>query len=72
MTNRPLIEDEKIVLEYIRQYNCENVEEVIISFCGWDDTERRAVIASAVGYLVHNGYVDENKKTKNLTVRIGV
>lgn len=64
---RPLTDEEKLVKEYIRQHPNENQEEVIISFCSWDEIERRETIAGAIGHLIHNDYICE--KNGQLTVR---
>ena len=71
MTEPKLTDEQILVLEYIRQNPNENAEEVIISFCGWDESHYRETISSAIGYLTQNNIVDENPRTKQLAVRIG-
>ena len=66
---RPLNDNEKIALEYIRQNPGLQTEEVLnflSPFPYADDI--RLEMSQAVGYLMANGYVEKNKRNYSLIV----
>ena len=67
---RKLTDEEKLVMEYVRQNKNENTESVVNYFCGHDEIERRVIFSNAVEWLVWNEKLDRNHLSA-LSVRIG-
>lgn len=66
---RPLTDNEKLALEYIRQNpgcTAEDAANFLVPFDNAD--ELRSQIANDIQYLVWHGYVERNKRTQALTV----
>lgn len=66
---RPLSDNEKIAIEFIRQTPRCTVEDVLNFMVPFDHADEiRSEIASAVGYLISNGYVEKNKANSALVI----
>lgn len=66
---RPLSDNEKLALEYVRQHPGCQAEEAInfmVPFSNAD--EIRMEVSLAFGYLMANGYINRNPRTSALTV----
>lgn len=69
ITLRPLTENEKLILEYIRQHTRCTVEDILNFMVPFQDSdELRAEIAGNVGYLIYNGYVEKNRVNSALII----
>lgn len=68
-TPRPLNDNEKIALEFIRQHPGCTTEDVLNFMVPFDHADEiRSEVASAIGYLITRFYVEKNSKTSALIV----